>query len=220
MKKAIISLIAFSIPLFSHDFPLTWSQSYCTYDIAEALQSGEYSLGFGINNYCIWAPDGDTINYDERKFDIFANLGIFKHAEIEIKYSYLTSGLIAIKYQFFTKRISAAFKFGFGYMKGTRVNKITDYIFDFYPTLILSTHLTRNVALYFAPKAIYSLHIRDRQEQSDRAPGHIFQRGFGFGVAIGNEFSIRPETNWLFGNNEGVTYTVIQFGIGVNLKIR
>lgn len=223
MKISIIFHLSLCAFLFSQNFPSSWSQSYCTYDIAEVHESSEYSLGFGIDNYCIYNRPGehanDTVAYDNREFDLFAKLGLFKRTEVEIKYSYPTSGLVAIKYQFLNKYIDGALKLGFGYMKGTRTGFITDYVFDFYPTLILSKNLYKEITFYIAPKIIFSIHTRDRQEQSDRKPIYIFQYGYGVGLSIGDKFSILPETNWLFGNNSGVLYTVHQFGVGVNLRI-
>lgn len=219
MKRVMLLWLLLFAILFSQDFPDAWSQSYCTYDIGEAIEPGKYSFGFGIDNYCIYDRDHDTIAYDERRFDIFAKLGLFRKIEMEIKYSYPTTGIIAIKYHLLDEYIDAALKFGFGYMKGTRSGKITDYVFDFYPALILSKQFYKNWTLYFTPKIIYSIHARDRQEHSDRAPVYIFQYGFGIGVALGKNFVVLPETNWLWGDNEGVLYIVNQFGIGVNLKI-
>ena len=218
MKISIFLFLSFFATLFSQNLPISWSQSYCTFDIARVYKSGEYSIGFGIDNYCIYGLD--SLAYDERRFDIFAKLGLFKKSEIEIKYSYPTCGLIAIKYQFLNGYVNTAFKLGFGYMKGTKIGMITDYVFDFYPTLIFSKNFFKGVKVYYAPKIIYSIHVKDRQEHSDRAPRHIFQFGHSIGLSIGDKFSILPETNWLFGNNEGVKYTVQQFGLGVNLKIR
>jgi hypothetical protein len=104
-------------------------------------------------------------------------------------------------------------------MKGTRVNFITDYVFDFYPALILSKMLFKDVQVYYAPKIIYSIHPRDRQEHSTREPRNIFQYGHGIGIAFGRNFMIMLEGNWLFGDNESIDYTVNQFGIGVNLAL-
>ena len=220
MRSLILLSFLLSLLLFSQDLPDSWSQSYGTYDIGIVYTSVAYSLGFALNNYCIYCHNGDTIAYDERRFDIFARLGVFKKTEMEIKYSYPTCGVVAIKYQFLEDYIDAALKLGFGYMKGTRAGLITDYVYDFYPTLIFSKNLYKSGMFYFAPKIIYSIHTRDRQEHSDRTPRHIFQYGFGIGFALGNNFVVFPETNWLWGNNEGLKYTVNQFGIGVNLKIR
>jgi hypothetical protein len=49
---------------------------------------------------------------------------------------------------------------------------------------------------------------------------HIIQYGLGAGLELGNGFSVQPETNWLWADNEGVSYIVNQFGIGVNVLIR
>lgn len=219
MKRVILSYLLLFAVLFSQDLPDSWSQSYCTYDVGAAHAPATYSLGFGIDNYCIYQHDNDTIAYDERRFDIFARLGLFKKIEMEIKYSYPTSGILGIKYQLLENYIDAALKLGFGYMKGTRVGTITDYVYDFYATFIFSKPFYKNAALYIAPKIIYSIHARDRQEHSDRAAVHIFQYGFGIGVALGKNFVLLPETNWLWGDNEGVSYIVNQFGIAVNLRI-
>lgn len=217
MKKLLLILSCLSI--CAQDLPSSWSQSYSTYDIAESYLPDEYTIGFGIDNYCIYCFTGDTLNYDERKFDIWTRFGLFKKTEMEIKYSYPTCGLISLKYQFLQKYLTSAFKFGFGYMKGTREGLITDYVYDFYPTLLLNKNLFSNIKLYLAPKIIYSIHARDRQEHSDRPPRYIFQYGFGIGLALGKRFQLLPETNWLAGNNQGVRYIVNQFGIGANLKI-
>jgi len=214
-----ISTISLLI-LSAQNLPDVWSQSYCTYDIAEVHAPGEYSLGFSLNNYCIYTHDSDTVSYDERRFDVFAKLGLLRKTEIEIKYSYPTCGVVAGKYQFLENNFNGAFKLGFGYMKGTRVGLITDYVFDFYPTFIFSKKFNKNIGFFFAPKIIYSVHNRDRQEHSNRAPRYIFQYGYGFGLLLGDKFTVFPEGNWLFASNMGVKYTVNQFGIGVNLKIR
>lgn len=205
--------------LFGQTLPISWSQSYCTYDIAEVYLPNEYSLGFGIDNFCIYCDNGDTICYDERRFDIWTRVGLSKKTEIEIKYSYPTCGLMSIKYQFLQSYLSGAFKFGFGYMKGTREGYITDYVYDFYPMFIFSKDLIKDIKFCLAPKIIYSIHTRDRQEHSDRPPRHIFQYGFCIGLALGKNVQLLPETNWLWGNNMGVHYIVNQFGIGVNLVI-
>lgn len=220
MIKLIILLPLFFTIIFSQNLPDVWSQSYCTYDIGEVYAPGEYSFGFSLNNYCIYTNDPDTVAYDERRFDIFAKLAVLKKTEIEIKYSYPTCGVISGKYQFWGNQINAAFKLGFGYMKGTRDSLITDYVFDFYPILIFSKRFNKNIGLYLVPKIIYSIHPRDRQEHSNREPRYIFQYGYGIGLFIGDRFVLMPEANWLFADNMGVKYTVCQFGIGVNLKIR
>jgi hypothetical protein len=209
--------------LSSQDFPTSWSQSYGVYDVANVHECGHYSLGFSLNNYCIYQQQGehvgDTISYDERRFDIFAKIGVFKNAEFEIKYSHPTSGILSLKYQFLSSFIDGALKFGCGYMKGTRVGKITDYVFDVYPILIFSKDLFKGVKIFLAPKIIYSIHLKDRQEPSDREPRYIFQYGYGLGLSLGDRFSLMPETNWLFGNDEGKLYTVHQFGVGVTARI-
>jgi len=187
--------------------------------MATAYDRGEYSLGFAVDNYTIYTDTPDSASYDTRRFDIFARLGILRNAELEIKYSSPTCGVVSGKYQFIDNYINTAFKLGFGYMKGTRVGKITDYVFDFYPTLLLSKDFSKNIGFFFAPKIIYSLHMKDRQEHSEREPRHIFQYGYGVGFVLGDRFAVLFEGNWLFGNNMGVEYTVNQFGLGVNLMI-
>ena len=205
--------------LFCQDLPLEWSQVYSTYDIAGVHDPGDYSIGFAINNYTLYGSPSDSTAYDTRRFDIYARVGIFKNTELEIKFASPTSGNIAGKYKLWSGYLDLAVKFGFGYMKGTRVNFITDYVFDFYPTLLLTKKISDKVRIYYAPKIIYSIHPRDRQEHSNREPRYIFQYGHGIGVVIGNDFMIMPEGNRLFGDNEGIDYTVNQFGLGVNLRI-
>jgi hypothetical protein len=217
-KQTSAALLLFTL-LFSQELPSDWSQSYCTYELGKVNEVNEYSIGFGVDNYCIYAPTRDTICYDQRRFDAFAKLGLFKNTEAELKYTTPTCGILSVKYQFFRKYLDASVKIGFGYMKGTRQGYITDYVFDFYPGFIFSKRLIKNINFYFAPKTIYSIHTRDRQEHSSRPPRYIFQYGWGIGFSIGDEFSFSPESNWLFGNNMGKRYTVNQFGIGVNLKI-
>jgi hypothetical protein len=39
------------------------------------------------------------------------------------------------------------------------------------------------------------------------------------GFKVGERFAFMPEANWLFGNNEGVHFTVNQFGLGIMLTI-
>jgi hypothetical protein len=219
MQKIAFVFLPLVTMLVSQNLPDSWSPSYCTYDIGTVHATGKYSLGFGIDNYCIYNSDGDTIPYDERRFDIFATLGLWKNIEVELKYSFPTAAVIAIKYRFLHGIYDAAFKIGFGYMKGTRRGYITDYVYDFYPTLIVSKHLCANWLIYCAPKIIYSVYTRDRQEHSNRAPRHVLQYGVGVGLKIGRAFSVFPEINWLWGNNEGVHYIVNQFGVGVNLNI-
>lgn len=219
MPRITLLPVLFFIMLFSQDLPDAWSQSYCTYDRATVDAPGHYSFGFAVDNFALYSDDPDTVSYDERRFDIFAKLSISRRIEVELKYSSPTAGLVAGKYQFLAGRMNGAFKLGFGYMKGTRIGYVTDYVFDFYPTIIMSKKLYRQIGLYLAPKCIYSVHPRDTREHSNREPRHIFQYGYGIGLMIGDKFRIMPEANWLFGNNRGVRYTVNQFGIGVNLKI-
>ncbi len=220
MIKIIPVIIILSASyLFCQHLPLEWSQSYCTYEIAEVHRPGEYSLGFAIDNFALYSDTSDSTAYDTRRFDIFAKLGVFRDAEFEIKFSSPTAGVIAGKYKFCTGVIDAAVKIGFGYMKGTRIGFITDYVFDFYPTLILSKRIFENIRVYYAPRIIYSIHPKDRQEHSTREARHIFQYGHGIGLSFGNNFTIMPEGNWVFGDNEGTKYTVNQFGVGVNLRI-
>ena len=219
MKRITLLPSLFFILLFSQDLPDAWSQSYCTYDRAEVGAPGDYSFGFAVDNFALYSNDPDTVSYDERRFDIFAKLSIFRRMEVELKYSSPTAGLVAGKYQFLAGNVNVALKLGFGYMKGTRSGYITDYVFDFYPTLIMTKKLYKGIGLYLAPKCIYSIHPRDTREHSNREPRHIFQYGYGIGLMIGDKFRVMPEANWLFGNNRGVKYTVNQFGIGVNLKI-
>lgn len=205
--------------ILTQNLPITWSQSYCTYDEAQNLNPGNYSIGFGINNYCIYSGTNDTIAYDERRFDIWVRVGLLRKSEFELKYSYPTAGLISIKYHFFENFISSALKFGFGYMKGTRINYITDYVYDFYGILLTEKHLINGIKFLYAPKIIYSMHYRDRQEHSDRPPRYISHIGHCFGFALGKDIIFMPEINWLWGNNEDTKYMVNQFGIGANLKI-
>ncbi len=205
--------------LFAQNLPDVWSQSYCTYDVARVCEPGVYSFGFALDNFALYTNDPDTISYDTRRFDLFAKLGVLKRFEIEIKYSSPTAGVVAGKYQFLSGSVDAAVKMGFGYMKGTRTGFVTDYVFDFYPILMVSSKFYKEMGFYFAPKCIYSIHPRDTREHTQREPRQIFQYGYGIGLTIGNRFTFMPEANWLFGDNEGVKYTVNQFGIGVNLKI-
>lgn len=206
--------------LLGQQLPLEWSQSYSTYDIAGVHDPGAYSFGFAIDNYALYSSSSDSIAYDTRRFDIFARIGVFKNFEFEIKFSSPTSGVIAGKYKFWSGFLDAAFKIGFGYMKGTRIGFLTDYVFDFYPTLFFTRKISEKIKIYYAPRIIYSVHPRDRQEHSTREPRDIFQFGHGLGIAIGDDFMIMPEGNWLFGDNEGVKYTVNQFGLGVSLRLR
>ncbi|MGB3340692.1 MAG: hypothetical protein WBB37_04335 [bacterium] len=205
--------------LFCQHLPLEWSQAYSTYDIAGVHDPGEYSLGFAINNYALYSSSSDSIAYDTRRFDIFARIGVLKNIEFEMKFSSPTSGVIAGKYRFWSGFLDAAIKFGFGYMKGTRVNFITDYLFDFYPTLLFTKKISEKVKIYYAPRIIYSIYPRDRQEHSTREPRYIVQFGHGIGIAFGDDFVLMPEGNWFFGDNEGIDYTVNQFGLGVNLRL-
>ena len=219
MVKTIPVFFLTIILLFCQDLPVEWSQAYGTYDIAEVHEPGDYSIGFAINNYALYSSSFDSIAYDTRRFDIFARIGIFRNAEFEVKFASPTSGNIAGKYKFWSGFLDVAIKLGFGYMKGTRVNYVTDYVFDFYPSILFTKKISNKIRVYYAPKIIYSIHPRDRREQSTRAPRYIFQFGHGLGIAIGNDFIIMPEGNWLFGENDGVGYTVNQFGLGVNLRI-
>lgn len=214
----VITIIAVSA-LFGQHLPLEWSQAYSTFDIAETHEPGKYSLGFAINNYALYSSSSDSTAYDTRRFDIYAKLGVLRNIEIEVKFASPTSGVLAGKYKFWSGYLDLAVKLGFGYMKGTRVNFITDYVYDFYPTLLLSKKIFKNIRIYYAPKIIYSIHPRDRQEQSTREPRYVFQFGHGIGIAFGDRFIIMSEGNWLFGDNEGVDYTVNQFGLGVNLRV-
>uniref|UniRef100_A0A7C6EN82 Outer membrane protein beta-barrel domain-containing protein n=1 Tax=candidate division WOR-3 bacterium TaxID=2052148 RepID=A0A7C6EN82_UNCW3 len=205
--------------LISQNLPFTWSQSYSTFDKAECLNPKEYSIGFGIDNYCIYSSTNDTIAYDERRFDLWIKSGIVKKLEFGLKYSYPTAGLLSLKYQVIENPVFGAFKFGFGYMKGTRVNYITDYVYDFYGYFLIEKKLFREINFLYTPKIIYSMHYRDRQEHSDRPPRYIFHIGHCFGLKIGRDIEFIPEINWLWGNNEGVKYMVNQFGIGASAKI-
>jgi len=218
MKLYLLSL-ALLTSAFAQNWPKTWSPSYGTYDLADVFLTDEYGIGLSLNNYCIYNHP-DSTSYDERRFDLWARLGILKNAEFELKYSYPTCGLVSLKYKFFEHFVDAAFKFGFGYMKGTREDQITDYVYDFYPTLLLSKTLLSGIRFFMAPKLIYSIHTRDTQEHSTRPPREIFHYGYGLGCAVGKNFQILPEANWCWGNNEGVKYMVNQFGMGVALKIK
>ncbi|MCX7994169.1 MAG: hypothetical protein N3A65_00110 [candidate division WOR-3 bacterium] len=205
--------------LISQNLPFTWSQSYSTFDNPECLKPCEYSIGLGIDNYCIYSSTNDTIAYDERRFDIWVKAGIIKKIELQLIYSYPTAGLIALKYGWLNKRISCALKSGFGYMKGTRVGYITDYVYDFYGYLPVALELKKTIKLLYTPKFIYSMHYRDRQEHSDRPPRFIFHIGHCLGFSIGTKAEFIPEVNWMWGNNEGKKYMVNQFGIGINLRL-
>ncbi|MEO0185045.1 MAG: hypothetical protein ABIL20_04535, partial [candidate division WOR-3 bacterium] len=154
-----------------------------------------------------------------RRFDIWAKTGLGKGFEFELKYSYPTAGVISIKYQFFEKIVASAFKFGFGYMKGTRIGYTTDYVYDFYGTLFVEKNLISGIKFLYAPKVIYSIHYRDRQEHSDRPPRNISHIGHCFSFALGQKIVFLPEINWLWGKNANTNYMVNQFGIGVNLEI-
>lgn len=220
MKYVIFSILP--AILFAQTLPLEWSQSYGTYDQPVVHKPGGYSMGFSVNNYAFYIADGETdsISYDTRRFDIFAQLGIVRNSELEFKFSYPTCGVVSAKYLIVQGMAGVAVKIGFGYMKGTRVGFITDYVLDFYPSVLLSCEFAEHIVLYGTPKAIYSVHIKDKQEHSDRKPRYIFQYGPGIGVAIGDDFRVMIESNWLWGNNEGIWYTANQFGVGVNVHIR
>ncbi len=218
MQRITFLLSFFMCTIFSQSLPDTWSQSYCTYESAVSYIPGDYAFGFSINNFTLYTYDPDSFSYDTRRFDLFGRVGVFKNGEFEIKYSSPTCGVVSLKYQFWKSPIDAAFKFGFGYMKGTRRGFVTDYVFDFYPTFILTKKITEKIRLFYAPKIIYSIHLRDRQEHSERPPRYIFQYGHGLGLVIGDKFSILPESNWLFSDNMGIKYTVNQFGLGVIFK--
>ncbi len=216
MKKIIVLMLP--LILCSAQFlPDVWSQSYCTYDIAEVMPKNGYSLAFSISNYCLWSHDPDSVSYDQRRFDIFANIAIAEGFEFGIKYSYPTCGILEMKYQYLSKPMNGALKLGIGYMKGTRIGLITDYVFDIYPTVIFDKPITSNIGIYIAPKLIYSIHLRDRQEHSTRPPNYIFQYGLGLGLYFGSKFMIMPESNWLRGRKDG-DYTVNQFGIAAKLR--
>jgi len=212
-----------TIPLLlvGQHLPLEWSQSYGTYDRPVAHEPGGYSLGFSINNYAFYEHEEDTDStaYDTRRFDIYARLGILKNTELEFKFSSPTCGVVSAKYLIAKSVAGIAIKTGFGYMKGTRSGFITDYVLDFYPTLLLSYELTEHIIIYGAQKIIYSVHIRDQEEQSEREPRHIFQYGPGIGLALGGDFAVMIESNWLWGNNEGARYVANLFGLGINVKI-
>lgn len=222
MKPIIfLALAGIFISLTAQNLPHTWSQSYGTFDRAAVCRPGSYALGFSIDNYCLYDPGrDDSVAYDERRFDLWARLGLFRNAEFELKFSSPTCAVLGMKYRFLDGGIAAAVKFGFGYMKGTRINYLTDYVYDFYPTLLFSTRRIGPIRFNLAPKMIYSIHQRDRQEHTTRPLRHIIQYGFGAGVELGEGFTIRPETNWLWADNEGVTYVVNQYGIGVDILIR
>jgi hypothetical protein len=204
----------------AQNLPITWSQSYGTFDQAWVSATGSYALGFSVNNYCLYATRSDSIAYDERRFDIIARVGLFRNAEFELKFSSPTCAILSMKYKFLDVGVAGAFKIGFGYMKGTRANYLTDYVYDFYPAFLITTRRFGPLRLNLAPKMIYSIHQRDRQEHTTRPVRHIVQYGFGAGLELGDEFAVRPETNWLWADNEGVAYIVNQFGIGVQLLIR
>jgi hypothetical protein len=216
--KVYIFVFIFSL-LSAQSLPSEWSQSYSTFDCAPVHVPGSYSLGFGIDNYALYGAEPDSVSYDTRRFDIFAHVGVFKNAELELKFSYPTNGIIAIKYLILNGWADASLKFGFSYMKGTRSSYMTDYVFDFYPTCIITKAISKGICIYVAPKIIYSMYPRDRQEHSDREPRNILQYGHGIGMMFGEEFQVMIEGNWLFGNNEGLHYTVNQYGIGVNALI-
>ncbi len=220
MKKYIVVFVIFLATVIAQTLPVDWSQSYCTYDVPDVFDQGEYGIGFSVNNYTIYSSELDTQAYDTRRFDIYAAYGVLKNVEVGLKFSYPTAGVAEAQYQFLHGKFAGALKFGFGYMKGTREGYITDYVYDFYPTLLLGLGLKEYIRFYWAPKVIFSLHARDRQEVSDRQPVSVFQYGYGIGFKIGKRFAFMPEANWLFGTKEGVKYTVNQFGLGVMLEIQ
>ncbi len=205
--------------ILNQNLPIGWSQSYCTFDQARVLNPNFYSLGFGFDNYCIYSSTHDTIAYDERRFDIWARIGILKRAEFELKYSYPTAGVISIKYLLFESIVAVALKSGFGYMKGTRTGYITDYVYDFYGNIFIEKCITNKIKFVYTPKFIYSMHFRDRQEHTDRPPNFIPQFGHCISLAIGKNFVMLPEANWLWGKNKEVNYMVNQYGLGVNISI-
>lgn len=207
-----------SVP-FAQSLPDGWSQSYGTFDIAPVHEPGSYSLGFAIDNFTLYGSE-DSIAYDTRRFDIFVQYGALRNLTLELKFSYPTSGVLAGKICVLRNPLNAAMKFGIGYMKGTRVGYVTDYVFDLYPTLLLSKKIAENIQVFYAPKIIYSIHLRDRQEHSERAPRIIFQYGHGLGLTLGNDLQWMIEGNWLASDNEGISYMVNQFGVGVCCAIR
>jgi hypothetical protein len=79
-----IWILVIPMVLVAQALPLEWSQSYGTYDRPVVHDPGGYSLGFSINNYAFYVDESeeDSISYDTRRFDIFAQLGIVKNTEL------------------------------------------------------------------------------------------------------------------------------------------
>ncbi len=205
---------------FGQNLPITWSQSYGTYDLSRACRRGSYAVGFGVNNFALYAPSDDSVAYDERRFDLWAKYGLDQDWEFELKYSHPTCLVLALKHQLMVHPVAAAAKLGFGYMKGTRANYLTDYVYDLYPGVIMDHALAGPFRIYAAPRAIFSIHQKDRQEHTKRPLRFIQQYGFGLGVRAEGDFAVALESNWFWANNEGVTYIVNQFGIGINAVIK
>ncbi len=219
----ILALAGFFVMMPGQNLPITWSQCYGTYDQSQALRSGSYALGFGINNFALYDPPydlSDSVAYDERRFDIWGKYGLGRGWEFELKYASPTCLVMSAKRQLMTGPLGAAAKLGFGYMKGTRSNYLTDYVYDIYPGFILDRVITGSLRVYASPRALISIHQKDRQEHTTRPLRSITQYGFGLGLRLGSDFAVATESNWFWANNDGATYIVNQFGIGVNAAIK
>jgi len=218
--QIILACAGFFVILSGQTLPITWSQCYGTYDQPQVCLSGSYALGFGVNNFAMYDPDNDSVAYDERRFDIWGKYGLGQGWEFELKYAYPTCLVMAAKREFLSFPLGAAAKLGFGYMKGTRSNYLTDYVYDIYPGFILDRVITGSLRVYASPRAIISIHQKDRQEHTTRPMRFITQYGFGLGLRLGGDFAVATESNWFWANNEDVTYIVNQFGIGINAIIK
>lgn len=221
-KTVFLILTAALLPgaLWGQNLPITWSQSYGSYDLARACRQGSYALGFGVNNFALYDPSDDSVAFDERRFDIWGKYGLGHQWEFELKYSHPTCLVLATKHELTALPFGSAVKLGFGYMKGTRANYLTDYVYDIYPGLILDHALAGPIRICVSPRAIFSIHQKDRQEHTQRPLRFIWQYGFGLGVRTEGDFAVALESNWFWANNEGVTYIVNQFGIGLNAVIK
>ncbi len=188
-----------------------------TYQTAKTLDPGEKTIGVALSQAAInVGTDENTSGFDETVTyvvpEIFFRVGIKKNLDVGVKL-YPFAGLIDVKYQFVKKSIfNAAFDLGVSYTKltdsfGGNSNELK--FIDFYPTLLLTYHITPSINATLAPKVIVR-HVSEDSVKSEitTIPGATLTLTFG-GPTKG--FSVMPEIG--FYTVDGVNFTNIGIGL-------
>lgn len=180
--------------------------SLSTFQTARVLQENESQFGAAASinsNYTLLIEeDSEFINTRplldfNGTFEAFYRTSINNNLDIGMK-AYFVGVIIDGKYQLHDgERFAIAADLGIGY------NRLSggDSILDFYPTLLMTFDLSKNVDLTFAPKIIIARFISGPTESSTLLGGTMMLR-FG---------PIMPEIGYYVSEGDNI----VKFGVGL-----